>query len=256
MLAVIGAAAGAASADAPKPIDISKVRDKLDAYRDETGHYIVVQRDHDDDSGSWVFYGDGKTMYQQRVFGESSGDGAQSFTVWAPRSEFVGAQITLPGGGSDAPKPTIACGSKSERTLAQLPADQAHAMLGRAKFLPPLWQHQMHLLARDDDGTYYFVDVLRDEVGGGSPRLFVGKRAAQMKQVTLTNVVSDPAGEVFATKDGSLKTFGTADKPPVWRHADKTTELTALDLTEPATRFIVYRDFAIYGALGTPCDSP
>ena len=59
---------------------------------------------------------------------------------------------------------------------------------------------------------------------------------------------------VLATKDGSLKTFGAGDKPPVWRHADKSTELTVLDLSEPATRTMIYRDFAIYGALGTPCD--
>ena len=59
---------------------------------------------------------------------------------------------------------------------------------------------------------------------------------------------------MFTTKDGSIKTFGPVAKPPVWRHGDKTTELTPLDLGDTGTRLIIYRDFAIYGALGTPCD--
>ena len=244
-----------------KPIDVSKMKDKLDVYREDNGHYVVVPREASDDASDWVFYGDGKTMYQQRVFGSGSSDEGLDFTLWAPRvSQQSGAQLTLgPSGagaaGSTPRKPTISCDPKVERALVQLPSDQAKAMLGRATFMPPLWQRITHLIARDDDGTYYFVDVFRDESGGGGHRLFVGKKSGQMKEQVLTNVVSDPAGEVFATKDGSLKTFGdNTDKAPVWRHADKATELTVLDVSDARTRLIIYKEFGIYGALGTPCD--
>lgn len=259
-LALAGAVASPAAADPkPKPIDTSKVRDQLDVYRDDAGHYFVAMRGGGDDSSEWVFYGDGKTLYQQRVIGNtySSDDGAE-YTLWAPRvATQAGAEVSLPAPiGSAARKPTITCDTKAVRALVQLPADQAKAVITRAQFLPPLWARGAHLIARDDDGTYYLVDMLRDDSGTGvGHRLFVGKKTpGGMKEVALTNVVSDPAGEVFNTKDGSLKTFGSSDKPPVWRHGDKVTELTPLDLTDPATRLIIYRDFGIYGALGTPCD--
>ena len=255
--ALAGPAPGPGPTAKVKPIEMAKMRDKLDVWRDDSGHYVVDLREPGDDTAAWVFYGDGKTMYQQRVFGTGSSQDGQDLTLWSPRvSEQAGAAITLSAhDGPDAPRSKISCGPKAERALALLPADQAKGFIARATFLPPLWQRSSHFIARDDDGTYYFVDELRDDFGGGMPRFFMGKKAGQMKEAPLTNVVSDPAGEIFATQDGSLKTFGaTANKPPVWRHGDKLTELTVLDLTEPATRLIIYRDFAIYGALGTPCD--
>ena len=261
LLALGGSSALAAPGPGPtakvKPIYTTKMRDKLDVWRDDSGHYVVDLREPGDDTESWVFYGDGKTMYQQRVFGTGSSQDGQDLTLWSPRvSQQAGASITLSAhNGPDAPRSAISCGPKLDHALTLLPADQAKGLLARATFLPPLWQRSSHILARDDEGTYYFVDELRDEFGGGQPRFFMGKKAGQMKEYPLTNVVSDPAGEVFAIKDGSLKTFGAAaTKAPVWRHGDQVTELTVLDLTEPATRLIIYRDFAIYGALGTPCD--
>ena len=245
-----GLATGADAEPKPRTIDASKMRDQLAVYRDDAGHYLVAPRQERDDATDWVFYGDGKTLSQQRVFAHGASDDGMDFSMWSPRvSEQSGAQLTVPAAGGA----TLSCGPKSEHAFTQLPADQARALVGRATFEAPAWQHTVTFVARDDDGIYYVVDALQDELGGGGQRLFVGKRGA-LKEVALTHVVSDPAGEVFATKDGSIKTFGADDKPPVWRHGDKVTELTALDRSEPATRLLVYRDFKIYGALGTPCD--
>src|SRR4029077_10997904 len=87
------------------------------------------------------------------------------------------------------------------RVLKQLNADEARTVIQHATFLPPLWQRQAHLLARDDDGVYYYIDELREEYGGNGFRVFVGQKGA-MKELAMTNVVADSAGEIYATKTG------------------------------------------------------
>lgn len=234
---------------AGKPIDTKGVIDKLDVYRDDTGKYYVSPKrkafteDHDE----WVFYGDGKKMYQQRVIGSSTDDHGHEWVVWSPRVRGLSnAFLELKQGGF-----AVSCRQKHKTTLAQLPADEAKQLIRRAKFYPPYTNRVARFLARDDDGVYFYVDQLREEDGGKGFRVFVGLKGA-MKQVVMTNVVSDSAGDIFATKTGELKIVAGADNKAYWKKGNKKRELIVLELG--ANRYLMYRELGIYGQLGVICD--
>ena len=139
-----------------------------------------------------------------------------------------------------------------KRPLTQLKADEAKAFFGKATFLPPFWERIAKFLARDDDGVYYFVDMLREEAGGNGYRVFIGQKGS-MKEQAMTNVVADSGGEIYATKSGNLKII--ADKKAetaFWIKGGKKTELTVLAPLE--NRYLIYRGLGIYGQLGVVCD--
>jgi hypothetical protein len=241
-----------ASADPkkPKPIDISSMVDKLDVFKDDLGNVYVSPRPglDLDDASKWVFYGDSKTLYQQRVIGESLSSGQHyTWNVWAPRAKGMqSATVDLNKGVL-----AVTCRTKDKRPLTQLNADEAKTLLQHAKLYPPLWQREAHLLARDDDAVYYYVDDLREEYGGNGYRLFVGPKGA-MKEVPLANVATDTAGEIFATKSGQLKLVANEGSKAYWSKGGKKVELTIVDPWP--NRYLIYRELGIYGSLGTVCD--
>ncbi|MBV8756931.1 MAG: hypothetical protein JO257_06645 [Deltaproteobacteria bacterium] len=235
-----------------KPIDIKPAADKLDVFKDDVGNYYVSPRPGtmtNEDAGAWVFYGEGKTFWQQRIIGSSSQNGNHlEWYVWSPRAkglQAAGFQIDPAGS-------FIQCRAKDDgkRKLTQLTADEAKTVLARSTFYPPLWGRQSHVLLRDDDGIYYFVDELREELGGNGYRVFVGAKGS-LKELPMTNVASDSAGEVFATKGGTLKLVTAGDKA-TWIKGSKKTELVRLEPLE--NRYLIYRELGIYGQLGTVCD--
>ncbi len=233
-----------------KPIDIKDGIDKLDVFRDDTGMYYAVPRLGSmtaDGLQDWMFYGDGKTMYQQRAFGYGSDATHYDWTLWSPRVRgMIGAKIVEMSNSLE-----VDCSSRNgKRAPAQLKADEAKVMLKHAKFYPPFWQRQPHTLARDDDANYYFVDQLRDDAGGNGYRVFAGPKGA-MKELPLVNEADDSAGAIFATKGGDLKLVKGQDGA-LWIKGDKRTPLTVLDPAE--NRYLIYRELGIYGSLGTVCD--
>ena len=249
--------ASAASADPKKtsklhaPIDIRAVVDQLDVFKDDAGSVLVVPKIAalKNDLQKWVFYGDAKSLYQQRIIGSSIDGDNYEWIVWSPRVQGIQQAFVT----SDPNGVTIQCtaGKDGKRTLMPLPADQARKVLAKATFLPPLWERQAHFLARDDDGVYFYVDRLQDDYGGKGFRVFVGKKGA-LKEAAMTNVVSDSAGEIYSTKTGELKIIAGTDGKAYWKKAGKKTELVVLEVMQ--NRYVIYRDLGIYGTLGVVCD--
>lgn len=254
VVALAGVATAAPHADKkPKPIDAKANADKLDVWKDDVGQFYVVPHfgafKDMDEAGTWVFYGDGKNMYQQRIVGAATTSGSTyEWAIWAPRVQSMNtANVEVKDG-----KLVVSCGVKDHRTLAQLDAAQAKSFIGKAAFYPPLWQRQSRYLARDDDGVYYFVDEMREEFGGQGYRVFVGPKGS-MKEQPMTNVVEDSGGFIFATKSGSLKIIAQNKTDTAqWVKGAKKTELTKLEPGD--NRYLIYRQLGIYNAIGTICD--
>jgi len=253
----------------PKPIDAKANAAKLDVWKDDLGQFYVVPAANAfafHDAGAWVFYGDGKTMYQQRIVGSGSSGNGYQWSIWAPRVKT----LQLAALDTENDHLTVTCGVKDTRKLTQLAADEAKVFFAKATFYPPLWQRQTRFLARDDDGVYYFVDELREEYGGQGYRVFVGP-AGTMKELPMTNVVEDSGGFIFATKGGSLKIIvKVGERPPrstaeggaevndskhdtaYWVKGGKKIELTVLEPGD--NRYLIYRTLGVYGSIGTVCD--
>ena len=241
------------AADKPKPIDAKPVFDKLEAFRDDLGNVYVVPKPDAfsfDDAQQWVFYGDGKALYQQRIIGASQTSGHDyEFNIWSPRAKGMQAASLGPSDG----KMSLECRNSKDglRALRPLAADEARTLFQRATFYAPLWQRQAHMLARDDDGVYYYVDEIRDELGGNGQRVYVGQKGA-MKELAMTNIVNDSAGEIYATKTGQLKIVKGENGNAYWMKGGKKTSLTVLDLYD--NRYLIYRELGIYGQLGAVCE--
>ena len=61
-----------------------------------------------------------------------------------------------------------------------------------------------------------------------------------MKEMPMTNVVSDSAGQIFATKRGELRIIAASQGKIQWRKGGQQTELVRLEPSE--NRYLVYRE--------------
>lgn len=243
---------GVAAADPkPKPIDIKPFRDKLIVLEDAAGGVYAVSNDSKEPH---VFYGTAKVLYQAVLDGSRTRDGdAWTIAVMAPRTAYPFiAVIERRKDGSYRHH----CGNTGpELELTERTGDKAKAILDKASFLTTQMIRRPHLLARDDKGVYYYIDVLRDQYGGNGHRVFVGKRGA-LKQLPLTDVATDIAGEVYSTKSGDLRLVKTADTDSSkaraqWIRGERKNELVYLDtfMSQP----LIWRELGIYKISGTLC---
>jgi hypothetical protein len=249
--AAVGLWAGAAAADPkPTPVDLEPLKDKLTVYQDaQGGTYIVVRGDD-----KRVFYGTGKILYEQWVIGGGANGDAWSISTWAPRIEGIHpAAIEHKQDGSFM----RSCWGHDDVGITEITGDKAKAALDKVTVMTEFLVRRPYLLARDEGGIYYYVDVLRQAYGGKGYRVFVGKKGA-MKERPLTDVTSDQGGDVFATKTGELRFVRTVDDETgkstlSWVRGEKRTKLINLDVD--AHSAVIFKDLGVYSFTGTLCEN-
>jgi hypothetical protein len=248
--------AGTAAAE-PKPsaVDIKPFKDKLIVLQDiEGGTYAVLPGGSGEDAR--VFYGvPKKPLYEQVTVGRSSDGttGSWNVAVWSPRvPNFQPGSVARNADGSFVRW----CGNDSKTELSQVSSDKAKAILDKGQFMTTALVRRPYMLARDDSGVYYYVDVIRNQYGGNGYRVFVGKKGA-MKQKPLTDVATDTAGDVFATKTGDLRIVRNVDENKkadmVWVKGGKRSQLVVLDIE--ANEPMIFKQLGVYGFTGNICDS-
>jgi hypothetical protein len=227
-------------------LDVATVKDKLVVLHDGKKHYLALVPFAE----SWdhVYYGDGKTFHQQRIAGYGA-SGKESFdlTFWEPRVKARWmASIDFKGG-----KYTVQCDTRKTE-LTPLPETEAAVIIGAASFHKPLWRHRAFALARDDRGTYFYVDRQREPEDSLNFRLFSGPRGS-LKPLKMVNVVSDSEGQIFSTKTGDLRLV-LDRKEAAWVKGKARTTLVPLPIEDNAQ--LIYTDLGAYVGqrLGTPCD--
>ena len=236
----------AADEPKPKPVDIKPFRDQLIVLADASGGTYVVRPGAE----PRVFYGPGKTLYEQRVTGRSANGDAWDIAAWSPRSpDFQPGSIARKADGSFEKY----CSNDIHTGLTLATGDKAKAVLDKYQFVTTGIFHVPHALMRDDAGVYYYVDQLSKAYGGKGYRVFVGKKGA-MKQLPLADVASDSGGEVFATKGGDLRLTITdsGTKTAAWGKGSKKTALIVLDVERDEA--MIFRDLGVYTFIGTLCD--
>jgi hypothetical protein len=250
--ALVAMVSTAAAEPAPKPVDIKALKPKAGVFQDAQGGTYVVFRSDDE---AKVFYGPtAKTLYEQYIVGSSSdGEGGWEFNTWSPRvpeGPHLGAIEHKKDGTTRK-----TCRGKDDADLTELSGDRAKAILDRSAFVTSGMVHVPHLLARDDSGVYYYVDRIAKIYGGKGYRVFVGRKGA-LKQMPLTDVASDSAGEVFSTKSGDLRLVRNSEngkETMTWVKGEKRIDLVYLDTD--INSVVIFKDLGIYTFLGTWCDN-
>jgi hypothetical protein len=254
---VLALAASASAEPEPKPIDSKPFRDKLAVLRDEHGGIYAVLRDGDTQR---AWYGNGKSLYEQIVVGSSSDgtDGSWELDFYVPRVSGVRPGTIHHNADGSFMRYCAPDTAGSELKLTLVPGDQAKHLLERSTLMTSALVRKPHLLARDETGVYYYVDELRKLYGEGGFRVFVGKKGG-MRQLPLTDIATDTAGEIFATKSGDIRLVYEHDDPNgnakptiAWVQGEKRTTLVRLDLDANAP--VIYRGLGVYPFVGTICD--
>jgi hypothetical protein len=250
-----------ALADPPKKddsVDISAFKAKLKFWTDGKKHYIAaIPMSIGDEENDMAFYSpDGKDFYALRR-GSGGSDGGQKtfdWTFWEPRVEHSGFDATLDD-KTKTIKYAVTCDDR-KTNMTQVP-DTDGAKLLAGSFHQFHWTRFPYHLARNDEGTYYFVDIDRssmDSIRKTGHHVWMGTKG-QMKQVKMIDMTSDSEGDVYVTKDGQLR-FVVGKTTVEWVQNGKATPLHYLDIEDTVNRMLVYTDLGVYSGemLGTPCD--
>jgi hypothetical protein len=133
-----------------------------------------------------------------------------------------------------------------------VPKAKVKAVLKGARFLKPRWHRQAYALARDDEGTYYYVDQPREPKDDTELQLYIGTRGS-MAAVETRVLVRDPEGDVLGTGGGRLK-LSNERREAEWIQGQERRKLTWLELRPNAP--LIYTSLGVYPGerLGTPCD--
>jgi hypothetical protein len=230
--------------------------EKTAVCTDGKTHYVVAAPD--EKHSTQLYWGDGKSFVEVPPPGEyMSGD-----TFYDPRHVNAGANPNFRGydmrvySSVDANLEKQSCAVRcGERTVALkwVPAAQARPLLMAAKVGPTPQKWRPHVLFRDDKGVYYYVDRGFKPGEEKRFRLFKGPKGS-LKEQKMTNVVADSEGEIFSTKNGSLKMIIDRKQATTWVQAGKATKLREVPVNENLP--LVYNELGVYlgEKMGTPCD--
>jgi TolB-like protein len=240
---------------AEEPLDVPpRERLKLRVWGDGTGHLVVTEPYAGLDVP--LYAGDWRKLHLVRVRGGGqNGQESSSRSFWEPWVLW-GVESSLEWRGEKA---TLTCGAR-EIPLRLIPPREVARRLPGATFLAPRWRRIPHALARDDEGTYYYVDGARGADGAAVAarpdyRLWVGKKG-KLVPLELEDAVADGGGLLLVTGAGRLEVKrgerdgGTA----AWLTASGRKALSWLDPVDGGP--LIYGDLGVYAGerLGTPCD--
>lgn len=269
-LAVVAGSVPADAEPKPKPLDLSRIFDKLWVLEGSGGHHLILlppwertavrklkpKLAIDRPYAGIILFGTRGTYHRIYSSGYSrNGNKRFSITFWDHRSAVPkqgGApnQIEFRDGAM-----SVRCGERRTRlTLVQ--GKRRNHILRTAKIYSRLWQREAVELARDHHATYYYVDGLTKAAGGSGFRLYRGKRGG-LVNVPLVDVAQDSAGSSYVTRSGTLQLTrsgpGRIDASWIPKRG-KPVRLTYLPVRRNLRR--IYHDLGVYAGkpMGTPCD--
>ncbi len=231
------------------PLD-QTLPDDLVFLKDPTGN--VLAYDVENKGRDLFLAGSPGALWEQQVgSGGSNGDTSFNVGFWDPR--FERPSFNMKDGVFE-----LTCGKKTV-TLERVGAAEAKKLRGQARLFAPRWQRYPVVLARNNRGTYYFVDGVRDDEKRTGEvedyRLFIGRKG-HIEHIPLDDAIVDQAGAVFLTESGRLvmEYVSREEKTVKWFVGEDATELVDVSLWSAAkmiyTRLGTYRD----QPMGTACD--
>ncbi|MEK7704453.1 MAG: hypothetical protein AAB426_05795, partial [Myxococcota bacterium] len=222
------------------------VASKLHFVTDGKGQYIAF--DSEGRFSGPLFAGDGRGLYLQRLIGGGAeGDVRWDTVFWEPRvTERWRASFEVKDGAA-----SLRC---NDQAIAYTPVTAAEAarVFAKTPFYDVRWQRTAVFIARDDTGTYYFVDQALAPDGNTDYRLFVGTKG-KVEYLPLSDVIKDDGSSLFVSDRGRLVVSG-GGSGAMWAVGDAQKTLTMMNLYQQAP--MIYTTLGAYRGerLATPCD--
>ena len=221
---------------------------------DKNGRYIVFAPDGSDHPG--VLYGDGKTFRPVANPNMMSPGWFFDPRYYNPRNNdsFRGLDLRVHSHvevENDARTCSLMCGVRKTE-FALMAADKVPAFMGKIQVEPAPMLRVPHALARDRQGTYYFVDRSTEPGRERDFQLYVGK-LGNLKRQSMKNVVADSEGEIFSSSAGDLRFIIGRDEA-LWITGKSERKLLAVPIAENWQ--MIYNKLGVYFGvdLGNPCD--
>jgi hypothetical protein len=221
---------------------------------EKKGRYVVFAPD---ESGNGdMLYGDGKTLrevshpammssgwfFEPRYFNPKHNESFRGLDL----RHFSYVEVE-----DKEPFCTVMCGARKTR-LPLLAADKVPAFMSSIKVEPAPMPRVPHALARDRQGTYYYVDRSTEPGRERDFQLYVGK-LGNLKRQSMKNVVADSEGEIFSSSAGDLR-FVIGKDEALWITGKNERKLLAVPIEENWQ--MIYNNLGVYFGqdLGNPCD--
>lgn len=230
--------------------------DQTAVCTDSNGKHVVMVGPRDAPHGGMA-YGAGKTLYKVAV-PQMLSDG----WFFDPRQKNPGNNENFRGYDlrffshvdADTEKGTcsVTCGARTV-ALKLLTGKPKVDALANVKYEPSPHGREPYALARDNKGTYYYVDRGATAETERDFHLFRGQRG-RMSPLIMRDVVSDSEGEIFASDSGKLRLVVGKKDAASWIGNEKSVKLTQVPLSE--NYGLIYNELGVYlgERLGVPCD--
>lgn len=221
---------------------------------EKNGRYIVFAPEGGDHPG--MLYGDGKTFrpvphpdmmsagwfFDPRYFNPQNNDSFRGLDLRL--HSYVEVE-------DDAPTCTLMCGTHKTE-LALMPADKVSDFMSKIQVEPAPTLRVPHALARDQQGTYYYVDRSTEPGRERDFQLYVGK-LGNLKRQSMKNVVADSEGEIFSSSAGDLR-FVIGRDEALWIKGKSERKLRAVPIADNWQ--MIYNNLGVYFGLdmANPCD--
>jgi hypothetical protein len=236
-------------------VDPGTWKSQMSVFTDGGSRVVAVvlpdpEREGDPDLKATLFYGDASQLEAQNV---ARYDGAgMRFEVG-----FDDPSMAYSPAGAlkrEEGVVTLSCGGEAKMTA--LPADEASALLAKARLVSSRNLRRPHSLATAPDGTAYYSDVNFFDQKTNEYRVRVGKKGS-WKDLAVTDEEHDPNWNwiELATASGSLRIeyLRGGEMKTMWKTTKGDNELKAVkrdDLWEKAGAMGL-----VAGDTGTPCAS-
>jgi hypothetical protein len=241
--------------DEADTIDISGWRSKMVVFTDGKGHYLAVHpvylKSGNDYENERFWYGDGKTFWLLRDgYTDRKDDGTFTQSFDDNRMERRSRVDYLKN------KLQVHCDDRVTDFTPVTP-DEQKTMLETGVYHGLFFRRSPYALARDDRGTYYYVDGIVSDGKWKDWRVFVGKKG-KMKLAKLKNIVNDSEGDIFSTKNGELRLVvgprGGGETRWAKGKRSRGELLTRLDIGDNLLLVYVHLGVYLNDRFNVPCD--
>ena len=145
----------------------------------------------------------------------------------------------------------LVCGTRETELLLAPETDKRKLLLG-AKYAEAKEGREPYALARDQRGTYYYVDRGTAKDRRRDFRLFIGP-LGRLRPSKMKDIVSDSEGEIFSSRRGRLRLV-VGKQRATWIRGKRHRQLLWVPVEDNYR--LIYNTLGVYlgQQLGTPCD--